>query len=112
VSATFCIGIDSHNHELRYDGQTWTDHKQLVNPTAYPIKGLDCSSRTFCVAAAGPVYVLYFDGTSWSHRHRVASGTPAQAISCPSRRFCALVTISGYVYTYHDGPPTGPIPAA
>ena len=99
VSSTFCIGVDTGGHAVKYNGSTWSS-PVLADPGLDPansksLSKVSCASTTFCVAVDTLGRAVKFNGTTWSAP--VATNiTGPSAISCNSSTFCVVVGVPGF----------------
>ncbi len=107
VSSSFCVAISSTgsmaaatSYAVTWTGAGWSAPRKLYGGVGgaaeyATVRGIACTSATFCIAVGGQVGSIVFDGGGWSTRPGSTSGTDGQAtVGCASPRFCV---------DFHDG---------
>jgi hypothetical protein len=97
-SARFCAAIDTSGNVFTFNGRKWT--KRLHIPTeGLGLQSISCPQNAQCVISGGNGKIYAYAGSRLTVSDRTRPQRRIQGLSCPTIRFCAVVTSEGFGFT-------------
>jgi hypothetical protein len=112
-TAGFCVaavpGAVSNEDYFTFNGSAWATHADAMNSDGGTLRGLSCTSSSFCVATDTKDFALKYNGTTWTSTASRITGTSGTDdnlhVSCaPNSTFCLATSEStADTLTSNDG---------